>query len=61
MRLKSLKVLWNIHEAKSENVDSTLGQQKIFSINDENDDEEALALLFHLSLTPPTVKHHNAL
>lgn len=56
MRLKSLKVLWNIHEAKSENVDST-----IFSINDENDDEEALALLFHLSLTPPTVKHHNAL
>lgn len=39
-----------------------LGQQKKKNcFNDENDDEEALALLFHLSLIPPTVKHHKAL
>lgn len=30
------------------NVDSTLGKQKYFSADDENDDEEALALCFIL-------------
>lgn len=33
---------------QSANVDSTLGQQKYFSADDENDEEEALALCFIL-------------